>query len=515
MTEFQSCAKELSSATSGALRKSSSSFQAPSGFSESDGEEEGAVQSRRRSSIGVLRALSPMELALTEVTSRLDRQLLLSTQKQLGNIEHSLAEVDVSEAAAIKAAREQRQYLEDAFAQQNLQSLQLTAGGRKELLQRLRSRHAKEEVDAQTRVAQKLEEIRQKKEAEVQRLENEHRAREEATKKAADLEARKKIENEQKAREIEKSRALPLVTGAPSALENEKTLAGILSTANNSVAAFLADATMRDKKRAIDKFITLNVQQISATLDQVRSKSLAICNFLRQQHDPLATYALLTLASKIISQCEVQITRLHSFAFPLGEVVVAVGIEIPAFLNILIAKLQAVCPLVVPKYVGFRQGMDEDAYLKSLGYKIHIDEDTSKVVKESTDEFVGRMQGYIMLHAAITQSSHARNPHGLAFAWKYMARALNSLPANRLTATAIDAFLRIAGYHMASAYKEQFNKLLFVLENSYLAELRECADPDAKAVYSRIQTYLKSNAWRSPPEGRDMPEHDASSYNRA
>lgn len=29
---------------------------------------------------------------------------------------------------------------------------------------------------------------------------------------------------------------------------------------------------MRDKKRAIDKFVTLNVQQISATLEQVRFK---------------------------------------------------------------------------------------------------------------------------------------------------------------------------------------------------------------------------------------------------
>ncbi len=29
---------------------------------------------------------------------------------------------------------------------------------------------------------------------------------------------------------------------------------------------------MRDKKRAIDKFVTLNVQQISATLEQVGSK---------------------------------------------------------------------------------------------------------------------------------------------------------------------------------------------------------------------------------------------------
>jgi hypothetical protein len=32
---------------------------------------------------------------------------------------------------------------------------------------------------------------------------------------------------------------------------------------------------MRDKKRAIDKFVTLNVQQISATLEQVRPAELA------------------------------------------------------------------------------------------------------------------------------------------------------------------------------------------------------------------------------------------------
>lgn len=31
----------------------------------------------------------------------------------------------------------------------------------------------------------------------------------------------------------------------------------------------MGDRAMRDKKRATDKFVTLNVQQISATLEQV------------------------------------------------------------------------------------------------------------------------------------------------------------------------------------------------------------------------------------------------------
>ena len=117
----------------------------------------------------------------------------------------------------------------------------------------------------------------------------------------------------------------------------------------------------------------------------------------------------------------------------------------------------------MPKYRVFKTGADEDAYLKQLGYKISTDEDSGKVRalvlgaccpaealplckawraccvswvcsryeatplpltapaapciafhaawlagclqvdRESTDEFVGRMQGYLMLYAAVMQ----------------------------------------------------------------------------------------------------------------
>lgn len=45
-----------------------------------------------------------------------------------------------------------------------------------------------------------------------------------------------------------------------------------------------------------------------------------------------------------------------------------------------------------------------------------------QVSKESTDEYVGRMQGYLLLLAAITQSDNPANPHGLAQAWAFLAR---------------------------------------------------------------------------------------------
>lgn len=198
---------------------------------------------------------------------------------------------------------------------------------------------------------------------------------------------------------------------------------------------------MRDKKRAIDKFVTLNVQQISATLEQVglvggvglkrcggqlrhalfcgalpnscssracpgdrtcpaappllqvRLKANALVQFMGAQHGAQRTYALLTLANKLISQCEVQVgvlgsgkgacgivwgsgrrscvskqaacclpalpsrhtyqcnalfctlqvTRLHSFAFPLAEVAVAVMASQPDMVPLLAARLHQVC----------------------------------------------------------------------------------------------------------------------------------------------------------------------------
>ncbi|KAL4440598.1 hypothetical protein ABPG75_003599 [Micractinium tetrahymenae] len=302
---------------------------------------------------------------------------------------------------------------------------------------------------------------------------------------------------------------------APSAAQWEKQCAEALAAAQAQVKPFVEDRAMRDKKRAIDKFVTLNVQQISATLEQIRLKAQALVGFMAAQHGAQRTYALLTLANKLISQCEVQVTRLNSFAFPLAEVAVAVMAAQPDFVPLLAARLHQVCPLTVPKYFVFRQGADEDAYLKQLGYKISTDEDTGQVTRESTDEFVGRMAGYLMLYAAALQSDNPQNPHGLQHAWTLLARLLNALPTNRITATAVDAVLKVAGFRMHLAYRGQFSKLLQYIDREFLPALGTSNDPDARAVYTRIQTFLRTSQFTKPPEGRDMPQFDASSYDRA
>ena len=41
-----------------------------------------------------------------------------------------------------------------------------------------------------------------------------------------------------------------------------------------------------------------------------------------------------------------------------------------------------------------------------------------------------------------------------------LCRLLNALPANRVTATAVDAVLKVVGWRMNTAYRRQFTKLL-------------------------------------------------------
>ena len=52
-------------------------------------------------------------------------------------------------------------------------------------------------------------------------------------------------------------------------------------------------------------------------------------------------------------------------------------------------------------------------------------------------------------------------------------RLLNSLPANRLVATALHIFLKAAGHRLALKYGRQFIKLLGYIESGYLPALAQ------------------------------------------
>lgn len=357
--------------------------------------------------------------------------------------------------------------------------------------------------------------------AEKERLEEAHRRQEERKMQESVLqeEAQKAREAEEKeARRLaaEKEKALYSLVNLASdeALANHKALVDLLSRYNSELMPFCEDtsAETRGVKRSIKKFITLSVQQISATQEQVKRKSAGILEFLAQQHGLHQMYALVTLASKMVSQCDAQISQLPSFAFPLGEVAVSVGRAFPEFLNLLLAVLQNECPLCVP--MTFKPGPKADKdlrYYEGLRFKI-----TDGVV-ENVEEYVTRLQGFVRLYAAVLQVD--RDPQtmeaALGQAWAYTAWLLNALPASRFTASALDAFLSVAGWRLFGRFGRQFVKMMDYVSTHFLRELEDIGDSDANAVATRLRSFVGSKLYRNEPKGRSMPLRDISSQSRA
>jgi nucleoporin GLE1 len=472
-------------------------------------------------------------VALADAAQLQEAQLQLQTHHRVSQFQDALLQIEteerrISHDAAGRFAAETR-----AFAAEDAQAESQRLAHRDSLLKSLRQSQeqmaalaARKKAEAEAISRRQAEEATQRQEAaakaeEEQRQQKAEHARRVAESETAAQAAKEAAERQKMVLKQHDKKSSDSISGlastsdailsvAATAAKFQQSCAEKLAAAQATVKPFVEDRAMRDIKRSIDKFVTLNVQQISATLEQVQLKAQALAAFVAQHKQVQRTYALLTLAGKLLSQCEVQITRLHSFAFPLAEVAVAVAAAHPDFAHLLLGRLHAVCPLTIPLYWGYRAGGSEPQYLALLGYKPG---DSGN--NESTDEYVARMQGYVMFYAAFTQSDNPMNPHGLQFAWAYIARLLNSLPPTRITAAALDAFLKVSGYRLAAAYRRQFAKLLEAIQRDFLKELEEHADPDARAVCTRLRTYLQTRQYMSPPEGRNMPRQDASTYERA
>ena len=70
-------------------------------------------------------------------------------------------------------------------------------------------------------------------------------------------------------------------------------------------------------------------------------------------------------------------------------------------------------------------------------------------------------------------------------------RLLNHLPAARMTATALEAFLKAAGFRMNRVYGRQFQKLLGHIDSVFLPDLEKQGDPEARPVMSRCATSVQ------------------------
>ncbi|GBF94860.1 hypothetical protein Rsub_08032 [Raphidocelis subcapitata] len=441
---------------------------------------------------------------------------------------HQQHEQALAKLAAAKQRREEQLSLACDSAEQR----QLLAEAR-------RQREAQARAEAEARAAEALrqeEERRRQEDAAKCRAEEEAKAKAEAEARRAAAEAaaqQQQQEQRQQQQPGAASAAAPApkpaaaasgaaagdLKAAPGALEWERQMAEKLKAAEAVVADLMTKPELKAQRRMVEKRVTLIVSQIAGTQQQISDKVDDLLRLLASCPDEATkTLTCLTLATRMVSQCDSQVANCPTFAFPLAVVCVRVGSQVPLFVDLLVAKLHQACILTVPKYFTYRPGgaVSEADHFSRLGYAL-VDDAKRPGHKrlETTDEYAVRVAAHLHLYAALlgTPGGDARapHPHPAANGWAWMARHLNALPATRVTAAALHAFLDHAGFALGATYRRQFAKLLSLVRGPWLQDL-SARDDDAAAVATRIATYLDDRCFQRAPEGLSIKKTDVSSW---
>lgn len=418
--------------------------------------------------------------------------------------QRSIAEVRDTHLSALQREHEQRSQVEE-------RKIRKEAEARKREILAREERERQEKLKAEAEAKKKSDailaaEAERKKKAEAAAAAALQRAEAERMAKAA----QEQNAGEQATRETAASVLLsetrtttepkPIVSKVAADLEQmrHKKLEEALEASRSLQMNTPLKKVLKERERNLTKLL----QQVSATQEQVRTKSSKLMTELAPSpHQP---FALTTFASKLMSQCEIQGS---SGAFALAQVVVNISLHIPELMEVVLATMNQVCIFTVPKYCVFKKSQyeNDEAYFKVCGYK----EKEGKL--ESTDEYADRMTAYVTLYAAITQAvtDGGANRHGLKEGWAWCARLLNSLPADRLTASALAAFLKVAGFRMCQVYKQSFMKMLHVISTEFIRNLKQ--QDDVASSVSRLETYIATRQYLTEPEGFRMARTDFSS----
>ena len=200
----------------------------------------------------------------------------------------------------------------------------------------------------------------------------------------------------------EERRAVPRVQTSAEASKAEGEFAEALREARARITDYVAAPAAKKERRQINNHITVHVQQIAATRKQIEQKAADVAQFLHSlPNDPQRTYALVSLAKRILTQCDSQVSKLNRFAFALAEVAVRVAAFDRRFGVLLVALLHESCVLAVPKYYPFVEGRyaSDEEYFKLMGY-VKAEEqgdappETPKL--ENTDTFCLRLRGFML-----------------------------------------------------------------------------------------------------------------------
>ncbi|XP_022957181.1 protein GLE1 isoform X1 [Cucurbita moschata] len=247
-----------------------------------------------------------------------------------------------------------------------------------------------------------------------------------------------------------------------------------------------------------ERHIARLIRQIVGTKENVSTKTSQLLKIFM---DPLCpqTISIAAFAKKVVSQCESS----ENAVFACSHVIVLVTSQVPSAMVLLLAEFHRACIYTVPKHVGYSEAAFEskESYYKTLGFREDAD---GKM--ESVKDYLKRLEAYMKLYGALVQTEvpGARNIHGLEEGWAWLARFLNAVPPNIYTATALYAFLQVAGFALFRKYKSQFRKLLNIISDNFLSALRGKENPGLKQIIVQIESYLEDRKFLQEPEGRTL-----------
>ncbi|CAL5203768.1 unnamed protein product [Lathyrus oleraceus] len=253
-----------------------------------------------------------------------------------------------------------------------------------------------------------------------------------------------------------------------------------------------------------ESHISRNIRQIRGIRDNVRSKASEIIKIFNDRQCP-QTFSVEIFVKKVVSSC----SSPASAPFAIAYVIVLITSQVPYVMDIFLAELHKACLYTVPKHMVYKKTIfqSQEAYFRSIGYR----EEDEKL--ESTEDYLKRLESYMKVYGALVQTEipNIQNLHGLQEGWAWLARFLNSLPANQYTAVSLNAFLQVAGYALFRRYKSQFLKMLNIVSNNFLVDLKSRNVPESTKIVANIQAYIEDKMFLQVPEGKNLQSNTLSS----
>ncbi|XP_061352206.1 mRNA export factor GLE1-like [Gastrolobium bilobum] len=125
---------------------------------------------------------------------------------------------------------------------------------------------------------------------------------------------------------------------------------------------------------------------------------------------------------------------------------------------------------------------------------------------ESTKHYLERLESFMMVYGALVQTEipNVQNLHGMQEGWAWLARFLNALPAKQYTVVSLNAFLQMARFALFRKYKSQFLKMLKVISENFLVQLKSLQVPELTKTVVEIQTYIEDKKFLQEPERKSL-----------